>query len=419
MCFPHRPRSPGLLTARVLLAVALSACAATGTKHKSSFATAAHSNELTHATVYGTAPEPEPLRGDAADALLAETLSRSCEQSELIEDGRLAELALAIARASEGARRPPNYSLVSFHAHRAGLPEPTPQVWLASGPDTRALAPALEQAVRDAASSSHLTHCGAAAVAQGDRGVVVALALSTRVFSLREGVPRQVEPGASVRLEGELAARHEQPGLALTYPSGSVARRSLGSGSSFAYSVPTSERGEYTIELLATGPEGLTVVAMFPIAVGVELTQQAPELADDPVEADAEQVAARLSALIAEERRKRKLPPLRVEPRLTTIAQAHSEDMVRNRFIAHSSRRTGDATARVQSAGLDAMVVLENIGRGYSAAELHRGLMESPGHRGNILHPDAREIGIGVVAEREGERLAFIATELFTQLTRR
>ena len=44
--------------------------------------------------------------------------------------------------------------------------------------------------------------------------------------------------------------------------------------------------------------------------------------------------------------------------------------------------------------------------------------MESPGHRGNILSPDARELGIGVVAETEGDRLAFLATELFTRLAR-
>lgn len=410
-------RTARLLASLLSAVLLLASCAASGSRHKSAFATAAHSNELTHATVYGTGAEPYPLRGDAADALLAEALARGCDQSQLKQDGKLADLALAVARASEGARRPPNYSLVSFHAHRTGLPEPTPQVWLASGPDSRALAPALEQAVRDAAASSHLTHCGAAAVTQGD-AVVVALALSARVFSLREGIPRRVEQGALLRLEGELGRGHEQPALALTHPNGSVTRRPLGNSQHFAHSVIAEEPGEYTLELLAVGPEGLTVVAIVPIAVGVPLARVPPNVDDDPVETDGEAVAARLLALIAQERARRSLPPLRVDARLTRVAQAHSSDMVRNRFIAHTSRRTGDATSRVQSAGLDALVVLENIGRGYSAAELHRGLMESPGHRGNILHPDAREIGIGVVAEREGERLAFIATELFTQLAR-
>lgn len=406
-----------LLALGLAVALPLAGCATPSSRHKSSFAAAAHSNQLTHAEAYATAPLRHPLRGDAADITLAEALARGCETSGLVQDGRLADLALAIARASDGAQKPPTYSLVSFHAHRTGLVEPTPQVWLASGPSSDALAPALEQAIRDAASSSRLTHCGAAAVQQ-EGAVVVALALSTRALSLRHGVPRQVEAGTRIMLQGELASGHDQPGLALTHPDGTVSRRSLGAGTDFSYEVLAEAPGEYTVELLATGPEGLTVVAMFPVSVGVPLATTAPAQEDDPVESDAKQVATRLHALIAQERARRGLAPLKVEARLTRIAQAHSQDMVRHRFIAHSSPRTGDATSRVQSAGLDALVVLENIGRGYSAAELHRGLMESPGHRGNILHPEAREIGIGVVAEREGERFAFIATELFTQLAK-
>ena len=192
----------------------------------------------------------------------------------------------------------------------------------------------------------------------------------------------------------------------------------LGEERDFSYAIPAPEKGIYTIELLAEGPDGLTVAAMFPVSVGIPLENMPPNMEGEHVETDAEEVAARLLTLIGEERARHRLPPLRSDARLTRIALAHCSDMVSHGFIAHTSTRSGDATARVRRAGLHADVVLENIGRGYSASELHRGLMESPGHRGNILHPEAREIGIGVVAEREGDRLAFVATQLFTQLSR-
>lgn len=407
-----RPR----LAHRLLVSLALStSCTHAGAPSAQSAPTSPAQPSLAQADVYATEPLPDAVRGAGADAILASALERGCKAAHLTPDGRLADIATAIAIASDGARRPPSYGQVSFHAHRAGLPEPTPQVWLASGPDTRTLAPLMEQAMRDAVRTSRLTHCGAAAV-RGREGVVVALALSTRVFSLVEPVPRSLSPGSALVLAAQLASGYGRPVLAVTDPAGRVTRSTLGDKRRFRREVRLEQPGEYTIELLASGPEGLTVAAMFPVAVGVPIVTEAPSYEREPIERDAPEVARKLLALIAEERSAHGLPPLRGEPRLERIALAHSEDMVSHGFIAHTSPRTGDATARVRRAGLDAYVVLENIGRGYSATELHRGLMESPGHRGNILHPEAREIGIGVVAEREGERLAFIATELFTQL---
>jgi uncharacterized protein YkwD len=372
-------------------------------------------SELPQAPSFESAALPDSLRGDAVDAALQERFARATAGARLHTDGRLAELALAIADDSDAASRPPSYPVVSFHARRVGLAEPTPQVWLASGPSVEALAQSLERAIADAARTSRLTHAGAAA-AHVPGGVVMALALSNRAFQLRKPVPRKVPTGTEVRLEAELARGYGAPAIAVTDPDGRVTRESLGPDAHFVYTLRTAHAGEYTLELLASGPEGLTVVAMVPVMVGGELQTRAPSVDGAPVESDARAVTEHLLRAIRDERKKRKLPALAVDVRLTQIARSHSEDMVEHGFIAHTSKRTGDATARVEHAGLKARLVLENIGRGYSASELHRGLMESPGHRGNILHPDARQIGIGVVAEREGERYAFIATELFTQL---
>jgi hypothetical protein len=371
--------------------------------------------ELPQAASFESVPLQEPVRGDAVDAPLRERFLRATLAAGLEPDGRLAELARTIAEDSDAASHPPSYPVVTYHARRVGMAEPTPQVWLASGPSAEALVASLERAIADSARTTRLTHAGAAA-AQVPGGVVMALALSNRAFRLREPLPRQAAAGSELRLDVELASGYGAPTLAVTDPEGRVTRESLGPDPHVVYTLRPPRAGEYTVELLANGPEGLTVVAIVPVMVGRELEARAPAVEHAPVERDARDVIEHLLRAIRDERKKRKLHPLAIDVRLTRIAQAHSEDMVEHGFIAHTSKRTGDATARVKAAKLKARLVLENIGRGYSASELHRGLMESPGHRGNILHPDARQLGIGVVAELEGDRYAFIATELFTQL---
>jgi hypothetical protein len=84
-----------------------------------------------------------------------------------------------------------------------------------------------------------------------------------------------------------------------------------------------------------------------------------------------------------------------------------------NAFIGHTSPTTGSARDRVERARIAATMVQENIGRDVNAEQLHTGLMDSPGHRANILSPDVTHIGVGVVSEQESDHLAFIATEVF------
>ena len=87
-------------------------------------------------------------------------------------------------------------------------------------------------------------------------------------------------------------------------------------------------------------------------------------------------------------------------------------------FVGHTSPTTGSPTDRLARAGIRSALVLENIGRGYSAREIHEGLMLSPGHRGNLLHEGATHVGVGVVEEREGDRSAYLATQVFVQVMR-
>lgn len=90
------------------------------------------------------------------------------------------------------------------------------------------------------------------------------------------------------------------------------------------------------------------------------------------------------------------LPPLTVDPQLTTAAQAHSQDMALNDFFSHRSLDGSGVSDRAVAAGYPSSFVGENIGVGYANPEAAlAGWLDSPGHRANILNNDYTSIGVG------------------------
>src|SRR5262245_4036839 len=104
------------------------------------------------------------------------------------------------------------------------------------------------------------------------------------------------------------------------------------------------------------------------------------------------------------ERQKVKLPPLKGDPRLHKIAQAHSENMAKQGKLEHvlDGKTQGD---RMRAAGYKFQRNGENVGMGdddNTAEELMDAWMASPGHRANILHTAYSEIGIGMARAKNG-----------------
>src|SRR5204862_7468206 len=89
----------------------------------------------------------------------------------------------------------------------------------------------------------------------------------------------------------------------------------------------------------------------------------------------------------------------------------------RTKVVAHVSPTTGSAADRVRVAKIKTAVVLENVARAYGIGEAHQGLMNSPGHRANLLSGTATHIGIGIVFgdEVSGRREIFI-TQVFIRV---
>ena len=141
-----------------------------------------------------------------------------------------------------------------------------------------------------------------------------------------------------------------------------------------------------------------------------------PSRDDGPVTstADAEQ---KLFQAINRERANAHLPPYVWDDQLAAVARGHSEDMHKTNLIGHLSPTTGGAADRVHAANIKTALVLENVARAYSVAGVHEGLMNSPGHRANIMSSSATNLGIGVVFgdDNAGQR-ALLVTQVFSRV---
>jgi hypothetical protein len=71
----------------------------------------------------------------------------------------------------------------------------------------------------------------------------------------------------------------------------------------------------------------------------------------------------------------------------------------------------------VRVAGIKTALVLENVVRATAVGEAHAALMNSPGHRANVMSPQATHVGIGVAfgSEVGGHRELFV-TQLFIRV---
>ena len=114
--------------------------------------------------------------------------------------------------------------------------------------------------------------------------------------------------------------------------------------------------------------------------------------------------------LVNQERTSRGLNALRVDSTLTDLARAHSLDMIQRRYFSHYTPEGGSVADRADAAGLAYRIVGENLAIAPDLAQAHDGLMQSPGHRENILRPDYTRIGIGIYRE---EGLGLVITQNF------
>ena len=119
---------------------------------------------------------------------------------------------------------------------------------------------------------------------------------------------------------------------------------------------------------------------------------------------------ARMLELVNAERTAQGLRPLQADPALAEVARAHSRDMFARGYFSHTNPEGQEAFDRMRQAGVPYLVAGENLALAQTLPSAHQGLMNSPGHRANILLPRYGRVGIGVL---DGGRYGLMVTQNF------
>lgn len=106
---------------------------------------------------------------------------------------------------------------------------------------------------------------------------------------------------------------------------------------------------------------------------------------------------AKMVAWVNEERAKAGVEPLKANRLLTLSARKHLLRMVRSGELSHEFFDEPSLMDRVAEQGTRFSATAENLAMATLAHDMHTGLMNSPGHRANILSPEYDSIGVAVM----------------------
>lgn len=101
--------------------------------------------------------------------------------------------------------------------------------------------------------------------------------------------------------------------------------------------------------------------------------------------------------LVNIEREKQGLEPVEYNSALEDVARAHSKDMFARGYFSHYTPEGASPFDRMEEYGITYGYAGENLALAPTTSLAMQGLMNSPGHRANILSPNFTKLGIGVI----------------------
>jgi uncharacterized protein YkwD len=365
-------------------------------------------------------PPPKTPLGDAMMDALRDAAGKA-HMPTPIADARLYRACSELAQIApeEGMVR---YAFVEFALQRNGIIEPAPHVFVVWGSDAPddvigQLKPQLEDVLGDGATVRF--GIGTAKRADGQAAIVFAVQGSGVTTT---PIPRMLAAGGSTPLDAVIDARYKDPEVFVTHDDGATERLALELGHSGAFKTMVAcgkHVGRQQVEISAEDASGSTVLANFPMWCGAEppSTLTVAPNADDADVASASDAEKRLLALANRDRTAAGLPALLWDDRVAAVARGYSDEMHRTKVVAHVSPTSGTPADRVRAGNIKTAVVLENVARAYGVGEAHAELMNSPGHRANLMSAAATHIGIGVVLgdEISGRRELYL-TQVFIRI---
>lgn len=129
---------------------------------------------------------------------------------------------------------------------------------------------------------------------------------------------------------------------------------------------------------------------------GTETTHELPFTVSSGLTVNSEDEQEMLD-LVNQERARHGLASLTIDPLLQEAARDHSREMFEFGYFGHDSPVTGSPSDRLDAVGAEYMVTGENLAYSPDVDVAHQGLMDSTGHRANILSSEYRRVGIGVI----------------------
>lgn len=336
-------------------------------------------------------------------------------------DGRLYQALTELAEIAP-LDTPLTYSLIEFAMQRNGIIEPSPHLVIIQGSidDPGPIIEQLRGSVGDILNSGTYERVGIGAARRGEVDMVLLALQESNLVT--KPIVREIARGGSTSIEGTLGAGFAKPHAFHTDDSGQVHNMSVSgigaSGFRTLFSCGDHE-GRQQVEVTASDTSGSTVLANFPIWCGVAAprSMRVSTGSNDPPPKTREEAEERMLVLVNKDRADHGLASLALDTRVTSIARLHSDEMLETGNVAHVSPRTGSAGDRVKVGGVRTAVILENVARAYGVAEAEQGLMNSPGHRANLLSTDVNHVGIGITLGKDvAGRRELLVTQVFIHI---
>jgi len=106
---------------------------------------------------------------------------------------------------------------------------------------------------------------------------------------------------------------------------------------------------------------------------------------------------SQMFASVNTERAKAGVSILTWAPGIVPVSRAHAKDMWERSYFSHYSPEGKDVGDRLNVAGILYTIAGENLALAPTVQTAHTGLVNSEGHRANILEPRFKKVGIAVI----------------------
>ena len=110
-----------------------------------------------------------------------------------------------------------------------------------------------------------------------------------------------------------------------------------------------------------------------------------------------EQMETDMLEMVNYERTLSGLSILIIDEKAREVAREYGKNMFENGYFSHIDLDGNDHSYRMEAGGVEFMMSGENLALSQDLESAHEGLMNSTGHRKNILHPFFHRVGIGVI----------------------